>query len=107
MYHRDFEIKCRGIGVHPPLKLSSQPINFRATALADTSYANIYVCNEHADYDEHRHPVPRIGNGEIAKVGPTAFRFDLPENCPFTLAPLVGVVKPNEVGACLHYDPSR
>ncbi len=98
---RDFEIKCRGIGVHPPLKLSSQRVHFRSTALNDTSYANIYVCNEHTDYDEHRHPVPRIGTGDIPPVGPTAFEFDLPENCPFTLAPKVGVVNPNEVRAFL------
>jgi hypothetical protein len=95
--HRNFEIKCRGVGVHPPLRLSSQRVHFRATALTDTSYATIYVCNEHTDYDEHRHPVPRIGTGEIPNVGPTAFEFDLPENCPFTLTPRVGVVNPNEV----------
>ena len=49
------------------------------------------------DYDQHRHPVPRIGNGEIAKVGPTHFEFDLPEDCPFTLSPNVGVVNPGQV----------
>ena len=57
----------------------------------------LYVCNEHTDYEEHRHPVPRIGNGELAKVGHTAFEFDLPENCPFRITPAVGVVKPGEV----------
>ena len=90
-------INCKGIGVFPPLKLSSQRIHFKATALNDTSYAHLYVCNEHLDYDEHRHQVPRIGSGEMARVGPTAFEFDVPENCPFSISPAVGIVNPGEV----------
>ena len=38
-----------------------------------------------------------IGKGDIAKVGPTLFEFDLPENCPFELAPAVGTVAPGQV----------
>ncbi len=90
-------INCRGIGVHPPLKLSAQRVNFKATCLKSTSTKTIFISNNHLDYDQHRHPVPRIGNGEIAKVGPTYFEFDLPEGCPFTLSPNVGLVNPGQV----------
>ena len=62
----------------------------------DTSYLDFYVVNDHVDYDEYRHPVPRIGSGPIPNVSATAFEFDLPENCPFTLSPMVGVVKPGQ-----------
>ncbi len=96
-FQRDFVINCRGIGVHPPLKLSSQRINFKATPVNSTSAVSLYVCNEHQDYDEHRHPVPKIGTNEFAQVGPTYFEFDLPENCPFKLCPSVGCVQPGEV----------
>lgn len=97
LVNRDFIINCKGIGVHPPLKLSSQAVYFPATALGDTSYVNVYVVNDHTDYEEHRHPCPRIGNGEIQRVAPTYFEFDLPEDFPFSLSPSVGVVKPGEV----------
>lgn len=97
MVNRDFIINCRGIGVHPPLKLSAQRINFKATALNSSSYKTIYISNDHVDYDQHRHPVPRIGTGDIAVVGPTHFEFDLPENCPFKLWPQVGTVEPGKV----------
>ncbi len=41
--------------------------------------------------------MPRIGtSGQIPNVSATAFEFDLPENCPFTLSPMVGVVKPGQ-----------
>ena len=96
LVNRDFVINCKGVGVHPPLKLSSQRINFKATALNSTSYRTIYICNDHLDYEQHRHPVPRIGNGEIARVGPTYFEFDMPENCPFKLWPEVGCVEPGK-----------
>ncbi len=61
LVNRDFCITCCGIGVHPPLKLSAQRINFKATSLNSTSFQSIYVKNEHVDYEQHRHPVPRIG----------------------------------------------
>ena len=97
LVNRDFVINCRGIGVHPPLKLSAQRINFKATALNSYSTKTIYICNDHVDCDQHRHPVPRIGNGEIATVGPTFFEFDLPKDCPFKLSPSVGCVLPGKV----------
>jgi hypothetical protein len=97
LVNRDFIINCRGIGVHPPLKLSAQRINFKATAINSSSLKTIYVSNEHVDYDQHRHAVPRIGNGDIPLVGPTYFEFDLPENCPFKLSPTVGSVPPGQV----------
>lgn len=37
-----------------------------------------------------------VGSGPIAKVGATAFEFDPPENCPFTISPMVGVVQPGQ-----------
>ena len=40
--------------------------------------------------------MPKIGSGPIPNVGATAFEFDLPEDCPFTLSPMVGVVKPGQ-----------
>ena len=97
LVNRDFVINCRGIGVHPPLRLTAQRINFKATSLHSTSYKTFYVVNEHVDYDQHRHPVPRIGNGEIALVGSTYFEFDLPERCPFMLSPCVGLVEQGKV----------
>jgi hypothetical protein len=96
LVNRDFVIDCCGVGVHPPLKLSAQRINFKATSIGTTTSEPIYVINDHLDYDQHRHPVPRIGNGDIAPVGPTFFEFDLPDNCPFKLSPQVGVVNPGE-----------
>lgn len=96
LVNREFVINCHGVGVLPPLKLSAQRINFKATALNSTSSKAIYVINDHLDYDQHRHPVPRIGNGEMATVGPTYFEFDLPENCPFMLSPTVGLVEPGK-----------
>ena len=96
LVNRDFTINCDGIGVHPPMKLSTQRVHFKATALNDTSYLDFYIINDHIDYDEYRHPVPRIGSGSIPNVSTTAFEFDLPENCPFTISPMVGVVKPGE-----------
>lgn len=77
--------------------MSAQRVNFKATCLNSTSFRTIYVCNEHLDYDQHRHPVPRIGKGEIAKVGLTSFEFDVPPNCPFELSPAVGTVAPGQV----------
>jgi hypothetical protein len=95
--NRDFIVNCRGIGVHPPLKLSAQRINFKATALKSTNFKTIYIINDHLDYEQHKHPVPRIGSGELALVGPTYFEFDVPEICPFKLLPSVGCVEPGKV----------
>ena len=61
LVNREFVINCRGVGVHPPLKLSAQRVNFKATCLNSSSFQTIYVKNEHVDYEQHRHPVPRIG----------------------------------------------
>ncbi len=103
LVNRDFVINCKGVGVHPPLKLSSQRINFKATALSSTSYRTVYVVNDHVDYEQHRHPIPRVGSGEMSIVGPTYFEFDLPEKCPFMLSPSVGCVEPGKVSIlCLN-----
>jgi hypothetical protein len=97
LVNRDFVINCRGIGVHPPLRLSAQRVNFKATCLNCVSSKTLFIFNEHVDYDQHRHPVPRIGAGEMARVGPTYFEFDLPANAPFKLWPNVGCVEPGKV----------
>ena len=96
LVNREFIINCKGVGVHPPLKLSTQRVNFKATSLNSSSFQTFLVQNDHLDYDQHRHPVPRIGTGEIAKVGLTYFEFDLPKNCPFKLSPAVGHVGPGQ-----------
>ena len=60
---REFKIQCRGVGVLPPLELSSQIIHFSATALNDVSMASVHVVNSHTSTNEFTHPVPRIGKG--------------------------------------------
>lgn len=60
---REFKVRCHGVGVLPPLELSHQVINFRATSPGDSSMATIYVNNSHKDDNEFTHPVPRIGKG--------------------------------------------
>lgn len=61
---REFKLKCRGIGVHPPLQLSHQVIHFKATALFDTSIASVLVLNNHLDKSLFKRSVPRIGTGK-------------------------------------------
>lgn len=58
---REFKIKCKGVGVHPPMELSDQVVHFKATALNDYSINNIYIVNNHLSTNEYTHPVPRIG----------------------------------------------
>lgn len=96
MIGRQFIIKCKAVGVHPPLELTKQVINFSATAFGDTSSAYFHVVNSHVSANEFTHPVPRIGKGEIVPVGPTSFEFFVPEGAPISLAPSVGTVKPQE-----------
>ncbi|KAM4016315.1 cilia- and flagella-associated protein 74 isoform 2-T2 [Anomaloglossus baeobatrachus] len=94
--NRQFKISCKAIGVHPPLELSHCLVQFSATALNDTSTAAIYVVNSHTSCNEFTHPVPRIGKGEIAPVGPTSFQFQLPDDSPITISPSVGTVLPGK-----------
>ncbi|XP_067826189.1 cilia- and flagella-associated protein 74 [Heptranchias perlo] len=94
--NRDFKISCKAIGVFPPLELSHSVIHFAATALNDTSTATLYVVNSHTSQNEFTHPVPRIGKGEIAPVGPTSFEFVIPENSYITIVPAVGTVMPGK-----------
>ncbi|XP_078491264.1 cilia- and flagella-associated protein 74-like [Ciona intestinalis] len=94
--NREFPLHCRAVGVHPPLELSHQVINFAATALDDVSTSTFHVINSHISSNEFTHPVPRIGKGEIAKVGPTSFEFMVPDNIPISITPSVGTVQPGE-----------
>ncbi|XP_041480750.1 cilia- and flagella-associated protein 74-like [Lytechinus variegatus] len=94
--NRDFKISCRGVGVHPPLDLSHSVIHFAATALEDTSITSLYILNTHTNANEFTHPVPRIGKGEIAPVGPTSFEFVVPEGAPIAISPSVGTLQPGK-----------
>ena len=96
MMGREFKIICKGIAVHPPLKLSEQIINFRPTAIDDYSVAKLFVINEHTSSNEFSHPVPRIGTGDIVPVGPTSFHFVVPPNVPISISPCVGTVQPGK-----------
>ncbi|XP_022101858.1 cilia- and flagella-associated protein 74-like [Acanthaster planci] len=94
--NRDFKISCKAVGVHPPLELSHSTIHFAATAMEDSSVTSLWVVNSHTSANEFTHPVPRIGKGEIAPVGPTAFEFVVPRGVPLAVSPAVGVVKPGK-----------
>ncbi|KAM9370127.1 cilia- and flagella-associated protein 74 [Phaethornis superciliosus] len=94
--NRQFKLSCKAIGVHPPLELSHSLVQFAATALSSVSTATLYVINSHVSVNPFTHRVPRIGNGEVAPVGPTSFEFHVPEDCPVTIAPSVGTVLPGE-----------
>ena len=61
----EFTIECQGVGVLPPLSLSSTVIHFPATPINDQSIAVFYVENRHLDKNHFKHPVPRIGNGKL------------------------------------------
>ena len=58
--NREFRLSCRGIGVHPPLRLSSQEIHFRATSLYDSSTVSLHVHNDHVSNNVFSFPVPRL-----------------------------------------------
>ncbi|CAH1239266.1 Hypp5775 [Branchiostoma lanceolatum] len=94
--NRDFKLSCKAVGVHPPLELSQSVIHFAATALIDSSIASLHVVNSHISRNEFTHPVPRIGKGEIAPVGPTSFEFVVPEGAPVNVSPAVGTVLPGK-----------
>ncbi|XP_072210086.1 cilia- and flagella-associated protein 74 isoform X2 [Excalfactoria chinensis] len=94
--NRQFKLSCRAVGVHPPLELSHSLVQFAATALNDVSTATLYVMNSHVSANFFTHAVPRIGNGEVAPVGPTSFEFCVPEDCPVTIVPSVGTVLPGK-----------
>ncbi|XP_032903781.1 cilia- and flagella-associated protein 74 [Amblyraja radiata] len=94
--NRNFKISCKAIGVRPPLHLSHSVVHFAATALNDMATVTLYVVNSHTSRNEFTHPVPRIGTGEIALVGPTMFEFIVPESSSLTIVPAVGTVKPGQ-----------
>ncbi|XP_014799367.1 PREDICTED: cilia- and flagella-associated protein 74 [Calidris pugnax] len=94
--NRQFKLSCKAVGVHPPLELSHSLVQFAATALDGVSTATLYVMNPHVSVNPFTHPVPRIGKGEAAPVGPTSFEFHVPETCPITITPSVGTVLPGK-----------
>ncbi|XP_074017705.1 cilia- and flagella-associated protein 74 [Numenius arquata] len=94
--NRQFKLSCKAVGVHPPLELSHSLVQFAATALNGVSTATLYVMNSHVSVNPFTHPVPRIGKGEVAPVGPTSFEFRVPEACPVTITPSVGTVLPGK-----------
>uniref|UniRef100_A0A8C5MY74 Cilia and flagella associated protein 74 n=1 Tax=Leptobrachium leishanense TaxID=445787 RepID=A0A8C5MY74_9ANUR len=94
--NRQFKVFCKAVGVHPPLELSHSLVQFRPTAFNDVSTATLYIINSHTSRNEFTHPVPRIGKGEVAPVGPTSFEIHVPNGIPITVSPLVGTVLPGE-----------
>ncbi|CAH1773330.1 unnamed protein product [Owenia fusiformis] len=96
LINREFKIQCKGVGVHPPLELSQQVVHFKATALNDVSTTSLHVINSHTSMNEFTHPVPRIGKGEIAPVGPTSYEFMIPDGAPLTISPSVGTIEPGQ-----------
>ncbi|XP_077313773.1 cilia- and flagella-associated protein 74 isoform X4 [Lithobates pipiens] len=94
--NRQFKVSCKAVGVHPPLELSHSLVQFPRTALNDVSIATLYVINSHISCNEFTHPVPRIGKGEIAPVGPTSFQFMVPDESAVTISPSVGSVFPGK-----------
>ena len=98
----EYRISCKGLGVYPPLELSQSIISFRATAVSDSSIASLKVINSHTDGNEFTHEVPRIGEGPVAKVGPTTFEFIVPNGAPVSISPAVGMVLPGQV---IYYMP--
>ncbi|KAK3105163.1 hypothetical protein FSP39_018521 [Pinctada imbricata] len=96
LINREFKIQCKGVGVHPPLEMSKQVVHFKATSLYDVSTTSMHVVNSHTSTNEFTHPVPRIGKGEIAPVGPTSFEFVIPKDAPLTISPSVGTIEPGK-----------
>ncbi|KAM6116691.1 cilia- and flagella-associated protein 74 [Phoenicopterus ruber ruber] len=94
--NRQFKLSCKAVGVHPPLELSHSLVQFAATALNGVSTATLYVMNSHVSGNRFTRAVPRIGNGEVAPVGPASFEFCVPEDCPVTITPSVGTVLPGK-----------
>ncbi|KAM5140335.1 cilia- and flagella-associated protein 74 [Mantella aurantiaca] len=94
--NRQFKVSCKAIGVHPPLELSHSLVQFPGTALNDVSIATLYVVNSHISGNEFTHPVPRIGKGDIAPVGPTSFQFMVPDDSAITISPSVGSIFPGK-----------
>ncbi|XP_010080547.1 PREDICTED: uncharacterized protein CFAP74, partial [Pterocles gutturalis] len=94
--NRQFKLSCKAVGVHPPLELSHSLVQFAATALNGVSTATLYVMNSHVSLNHFTRAVPRIGNGEVAPVGPTSFEFCVPADCPVTITPSVGTVLPGK-----------
>uniref|UniRef100_A0ABM5EKQ9 Cilia- and flagella-associated protein 74 isoform X1 n=3 Tax=Pogona vitticeps TaxID=103695 RepID=A0ABM5EKQ9_9SAUR len=94
--NRQFKVSCKAVGVHPPLELTHALIQFPPTALNDTSATRIHIVNSHVGYSRFDDFVPRIGDGEVAPVGPTSFQFLVPEDSPITIMPCVGTVLPGK-----------
>ncbi|XP_071945764.1 cilia- and flagella-associated protein 74-like isoform X2 [Antedon mediterranea] len=90
--NRDFKIRCKGIGVHPPITISNSIIHFPATALGDSSTATIDIINSHKSANEFTHLVPRIGNGSVFPVGPISFEFCIPKDAPLEISPSIGTI---------------
>ncbi|XP_013912158.1 PREDICTED: cilia- and flagella-associated protein 74 [Thamnophis sirtalis] len=94
--NREFQLSCKAVGVHPPLVLSHSFVQFPATALDDVSAATLFIINPHERISHFTHTMPRIGEGEIAPVGPTSFQFLVPEDSPIIIIPCVGTVLPGK-----------
>ncbi|KAG7472773.1 hypothetical protein MATL_G00112620 [Megalops atlanticus] len=94
--NRDFSVWCRAVGVHPPLELSHSLVRFGATAAGDTATAVLHVVSSHTSRNEFARPMPRVGKGPVAPVGPRLFEFAPPESDKITITPTAGRVLPGQ-----------
>ncbi|KAM6976790.1 cilia- and flagella-associated protein 74 [Aplochiton taeniatus] len=94
--NRDFPVACRAVGVHPPLELSHSLVQFGATPVGRHSTAVLHVVNSHTSLNEFSHPVPRVGRGPIAPIGPRRFAFAQPESAEVSVTPMTGRVRPGQ-----------
>ncbi|CAI9741271.1 Hypothetical predicted protein [Octopus vulgaris] len=99
----EFPLKCKGLGIAPPLKLSHQVINFKGTALYDKSEATVYL-SKYPDNQETKNDSSQKGkhhsNTEIV-----SFEFVIPEDVPIAIFPCVGSVYGNELRVQVQFSP--
>lgn len=85
LFIRDFQLSCRGSGVHPPLELSHSLVRFRDTAVSDCSSTVVFLTN-HEVMKEGMTPVP-----------PRLFSFALPSDGEISISPAAGRLQPGQV----------
>ncbi|XP_052832827.1 cilia- and flagella-associated protein 74 isoform X2 [Octopus bimaculoides] len=99
----EFPLKCKGLGIAPPLKLSHQVINFKGTALYDKSEATVYL-SKYPDNQEMKsdssHKGKHHSNTEIV-----SFEFVIPEDVPIAIFPCVGSVYDDELRVQVQFSP--
>eukprot|EP01135_Chromosphaera_perkinsii_P001058 Nk52_evm8s158 gene=Nk52_evmTU8s158 len=74
--NREYLLPATGVGIEPPLRLSSTTIKFKPTAFGDQSITSVYI--ENADTVSH------------------AYEFAIPPDSPINISPVVALVAPKE-----------